>query len=77
VSAAPDDGGGSIRVAVNGEAVTVATRTSIAAYVESLGFGAARVAVERNGRLVPNGSFAEVILAEGDRLEVVTLVGGG
>ncbi|MBI3450433.1 MAG: sulfur carrier protein ThiS [Acidobacteria bacterium] len=68
---------GEIRVAVNGEAVAVAAGTSIATYVESLRVPPGRVAVERNGRLVPKGSFAEVILAEGDRLEVVTLVGGG
>ena len=36
-----------------------------------------RVAVELNGQVVPRLDFAKVRLGEGDRLEVVTLVGGG
>ena len=36
-----------------------------------------RVAVELNGQVVPRRDFATVRLADGDRLEIVTLVGGG
>jgi sulfur carrier protein ThiS len=36
-----------------------------------------RVAVELNGQVVPRAEFANVHLRDGDRLEVVTLVGGG
>ena len=36
-----------------------------------------RVALERNGEIVPRGSYAEQPLAEGDRLEIVVAVGGG
>jgi sulfur carrier protein len=42
-----------------------------------LGLPAGRIAVERNGDVVPRGHYAGVVLAEGDVLEVVTLVGGG
>jgi sulfur carrier protein len=36
-----------------------------------------RVALERNGEIVPRSRFAEQRLAEGDRLEIVVAVGGG
>jgi len=36
-----------------------------------------RVALERNGEIVPRGRLAEQRLAEGDRLEIVVAVGGG
>jgi thiazole synthase len=55
----------------SGAAPTVAT------LVESLGLGAGRVAVEVNGRVVPRAEHAGTPLREGDRVEVVTFVGGG
>jgi sulfur carrier protein len=36
-----------------------------------------KVAVERNGEIVPRGAHASTLLAEGDRLEIVAAVGGG
>jgi thiamine biosynthesis protein ThiS len=45
--------------------------------LESLGLSPERVAVERNGAIVPRDRYADSVLAEGDRLEVVQFVGGG
>ena len=45
--------------------------------VEVLQLKADRVAVERNGDIVPRTSWAEVSLQDGDKLEVVQFVGGG
>ena len=45
--------------------------------VELLQLKADRVAVERNGDIVPRATWAEVRLEEGDKLEVVQFVGGG
>jgi len=45
--------------------------------LESLGLSPERVAVERNGEIVPRDRYADSVLAEGDRLEVVQFVGGG
>ena len=42
-----------------------------------LGLGGRQVAVERNREIVPRARHAEVELADGDRLELVTFVGGG
>ena len=66
-----------IDVVINGETRTVAQGTTVAALVEQLGLGARRVAVERNREVVPRARHATTVLAAGDRVEVVTFVGGG
>jgi len=50
---------------------------SIADLVRSLALDPAKVAVERNGLIVPRSTLADVALAEGDTLEIVHFVGGG
>ena len=65
------------RVKVNGEAREVPPRCTVAALVALLEVPAGRVAVERNGDVVPRRLWPEVALCDGDALEVVTFVGGG
>ena len=36
-----------------------------------------RIAVERNGEIVPKARYGETVLAEGDSVEVVSFMGGG
>lgn len=62
---------------VNGNPRQVATGTTIAALLEVLGLARQACAVEVNKALVPKTRHDEHTLAEGDRVEVVTLVGGG
>ncbi len=50
---------------------------TLAALVEILGMKADRVAIELNRDIVPRDRWAETLLNEGDRLEVVHFVGGG
>ena len=50
---------------------------TIGALVEKLGLFGKRLAIERNGEIVPKSTFAEVTLQNGDRLEIVGAVGGG
>jgi sulfur carrier protein len=45
--------------------------------VEKLDLAGKRIAVERNGEIVPRGQFESVRLADGDALEIVVAVGGG
>lgn len=66
-----------IDVVINGETRTVVQGTTVAALVGELGLGDRRVAVERNLAVVPRAEHATTVLAAGDRLEVVTFVGGG
>ena len=64
-------------VVINGETRSVATGTTIAGLIVELGFGDKRVAVERNREVVPRAQHASTVLAPGDRVELVTFVGGG
>lgn len=62
---------------INGEQQQVPAGTTIAELLDQLNLQPRYVAVERNRELVPRGQHAECLLQSGDRLEVVTLVGGG
>lgn len=66
-----------IEVSVNGAAQRFEPDTDIAAMLERLQLTGKRVAVERNGEIVPRSRFAQTSLADGDRLEIVVAVGGG
>ncbi len=64
-------------ITLNGEPREVAENTTVAGLLAELGLESRPVAVEVNLQLAPRGVHAEQRLREGDRLEVVTLVGGG
>jgi len=66
-----------LNINVNGQEREVRDGSSIADLLESLGLAAPQVAVEHNREIVPRARYTEQRLAEGDRLEVVTFVGGG
>ncbi|MBI4754110.1 MAG: sulfur carrier protein ThiS [Betaproteobacteria bacterium] len=66
-----------IELSVNGEAVRLETAVSVAALLEARQLAGRRVAVERNGEIVPRSRHAETQLAAGDRIEIVVAVGGG
>lgn len=66
-----------MKVHVNGETREVAAGTTLAALVQSLELGPVGYAVELNAEVVRKARHPEVRLAEGDRVEVVTFVGGG
>jgi sulfur carrier protein len=67
---------GSISIIVNGTSRDIAAGTTVAGLIAELGL-AGPVAVERNREVVPRATHAEVVLEGGDRLELVTFVGGG
>jgi len=50
---------------------------TVSGLVEALDLTGKRVAVERNGEIVPRSRHADVQLESGDRLEIVVAVGGG
>ena len=66
-----------MQLTVNGQSRQTAESTTIAELLDELKLGGKPVAVEVNLELVPKQRHAEHRLAEGDRLEIVTLVGGG
>jgi sulfur carrier protein len=66
-----------MRIHVNDQPRDVPEGTTIAALLGQLEVKQPHVAVEVNLEVVPRAEHAETQLREGDRLEVVTLVGGG
>ena len=67
----------SIAIHVNGDLRHVTVGSSIAAMLAELGLDPRKVAVERNLEIVSRGTFDNVSVEEGDRLEIVHFVGGG
>lgn len=63
-------------VTVNGQAQDAAGKT-LAELLASAGYKTGRIAVERNGDIVPKAQYASTVLEDGDTLEVVRFVGGG
>ncbi len=64
-------------VRINGREEPLSPGSTLSAFLESLGLDPARVAVERNRDVVPRSAHGEVLLEDGDVLEVVAFVGGG
>ncbi len=66
-----------LNITLNGEPRTFVAGASVADLVRDIGLDPAKVAVERNLEIVPRSTLADVMLAEGDVLEIVHFVGGG
>lgn len=66
-----------MRLLLNGEERDVAGVVTIADLVALLGLDARKVAVERNLEIAPRSTYADTPLADGDRIEIVTFIGGG
>ena len=66
-----------MEISVNGEQRSVAAALSVAELLREMGLEGKRLAVERNGEIVPKSNHAATPLAEGDRIEIVIAVGGG
>jgi len=66
-----------IALTINGELRSFDAPLTVAQLLEQLELGGKRVALERNGEIVPRGNFRGAHLADGDRLEIVVAVGGG
>lgn len=67
-----------LQLVINGNARRFdVPQLTVEALVSTLGLSGKRLAVERNGEIVPRSAFTTTLLAEGDRLEIVGAVGGG
>ena len=62
---------------VNGEICTYEAEMTVQSLLEKRGHDPQRVAVEKNGQIVPRARFAEEMLHEDDVIEIVQFVGGG
>ena len=66
-----------IELVINGEARRFPAPLTLAQLIESLDLAGKRVAIEKNGEIVPRSQHADTGLANGDRMEIVVAVGGG
>ena len=64
-------------ILVNSKPQEAEAGATLAALLDTLGFVRQRVAAEVNARLVPRTEWTAYVLQEGDRVEVVSFVGGG
>jgi sulfur carrier protein len=66
-----------IQVTVNGKVHRFDRPLDVGALLASLELAGKKVAVERNGEIVPRSAHASTLLGDGDALEIVVAVGGG
>jgi sulfur carrier protein len=66
-----------IQLSVNGQARQLEPGANVARLLEALDMSGKRVAVEKNGEIVPRSLHQKTIVENGDRLEIVVAVGGG
>jgi sulfur carrier protein len=66
-----------IQVMVNGTAHRFEQSLEVSVLLSTLNLSGKKVAVERNGEIIPKSAHASTLLADGDALEIVVAVGGG
>ena len=66
-----------IRITLNGAPRDLPAPLTFAQLLDELSLAGKRLAIERNGEIVPRSTFGAQRLADGDRIEVVVAVGGG
>ncbi|HYX63956.1 MAG TPA: sulfur carrier protein ThiS [Burkholderiales bacterium] len=66
-----------MQIIVNGAARRLEAQLDVASLLKKLDMAGKKVAVERNGEIVPKSAHAATLVRDGDRLEIVVAVGGG
>ncbi|MDP3540140.1 MAG: sulfur carrier protein ThiS [Azonexus sp.] len=64
-------------IKINGEPRQIPEALTVSGLIDQLGYAGKRIAIERNGEIVPKSQHATTALASGDQLEIVVAVGGG
>ena len=63
-------------VKVNGTELDIAGKT-LTEYLATTNYDMKRIATELNGDIVPKATYADIVLKDGDSIEIVSFVGGG
>jgi sulfur carrier protein len=66
-----------MQITLNGASRELPASLTVTGLIELLGYVGKRVAVERNGEIVPKSRHADTSLQDGDQIEIVAAVGGG
>lgn len=69
--------GGEILIRVNGKQIEYTSGMTIEDLVRSLSYNADCIAVERVGEIVPKSAYADTLVNDGDKIEIVCFMGGG
>lgn len=64
-------------ISINGKNVENIAGKTVLEYLNESGYDIKRVAVERNGDILPKSQYESTVLQDGDSIEVVSFVGGG
>ncbi len=66
-----------IKITVNGDTQRYERPMALSELLHGMALAGRKIAVERNGEIVPRGAHGATLLADGDKLEIVVAVGGG
>ena len=66
-----------LQIVLNGQARSLEPGTTLAGLVASLELGGRRLAIEINEEVIPRSEYPDLVLGDGDRVEIVHAVGGG
>ena len=66
-----------IEICLNGSTEHYERPLAVSELLQRMALAGKKVAVERNGEIVPRGAHASTLVTHGDRLEIVVAVGGG
>ncbi|CAI8357319.1 MAG: thiamine biosynthesis protein ThiS [Rhizobiales bacterium TMED143] len=66
-----------MKITVNGEDQLLDGPISVSGLLVQLGISGGKVAIERNLEIVPKSAYENIVLADGDRIEIVHFIGGG
>ncbi|HEY0296861.1 MAG TPA: sulfur carrier protein ThiS [Bordetella sp.] len=66
-----------MQITLNGAPRELPPGLAVTGLLDTLGYTGKRVAVERNGEIVPKSRHADTALQDGDQIEIVVAVGGG
>ncbi len=64
-------------IIVNGQTRPASHSVTLTELLAELGYTGKRIAIERNGEVVPKSLYEQTLLVPGDRLEIIAAVGGG
>ncbi|MBF1323248.1 MAG: sulfur carrier protein ThiS [Mogibacterium diversum] len=64
-------------IKVNGKEIEYTSGMTVQDLVTSLSYSASRIAVERLGEIVPKKNYADTLINDGDKIEIVCFMGGG
>ncbi|OQW68609.1 MAG: thiamine biosynthesis protein ThiS [Methylotenera sp.] len=67
-----------MNISINGNVkIFEVAELTVESLVAALNLSGKRLAIEKNGEIVPRSQFADIFLQDGDKLEIVGAVGGG